>query len=248
MTSVTASFPPAGEHGQVRRLFDDVFFVSGAITMRAPVKMAFSRNMTVIKDGETLTLVNTMRLDEAGLDALDALGKVEHIIRLAGFHGMDDPFYKDRYGADVWAVKGQRYTRGFEAKPDSRTYFDADVAMTADTDLPVAGARLHVIDGLVPEGLLVLERHGGIVVAGDCLQNWHRADSFFSFGAKVSMKLMGFIKAHNVGPGWLRGAKPNVQHVKNILEIEFEHVLPSHGSEVINDAKAKYRPAIQRLG
>ena len=55
-----------------------------------------------------MILVNSVRLDVAGLAALEALGRVTDVIRLAGNHGMDDPFYKDRYGAKVWAVRGQR--------------------------------------------------------------------------------------------------------------------------------------------
>ena len=48
----------------------------------------------VLKQNDSLSVVNSLRMDDAGLAALDALGKVEHVIRLAGFHGMDDPFYK----------------------------------------------------------------------------------------------------------------------------------------------------------
>ena len=42
------------------------------------------------------------------------------MIRLAGFHGMDDPFYKDRYGAKVWVVKGHVYAKGFDAPKTKR--------------------------------------------------------------------------------------------------------------------------------
>jgi hypothetical protein len=55
---------------------------------------------------------------------LDALGKVTDVIRIAGFHGMDDPFYKERYGAKVWVVRGQRYVAGFDSKaPQTYSYY-----------------------------------------------------------------------------------------------------------------------------
>lgn len=38
--------------------------------------------MVVIRDGNNPTLVNTMRLDKAGLTALDALGTVKNIVKL----------------------------------------------------------------------------------------------------------------------------------------------------------------------
>lgn len=60
------SLPPQLPHGTLRELFDDVFFVTG---QTRPVfggrQLSFSRNMTVIRDGGSLTFLNTMRLDEA---------------------------------------------------------------------------------------------------------------------------------------------------------------------------------------
>src|SRR6185369_1620482 len=128
------------------------------------------------------------------------------VIRLAANHGMDDPFYRDRYQAKVWAVSGQRYTAGFNANaPD--VYFEPDVAIDERTELPLAGARLYAIRSTPPEGLLVLERHGGTLVSGDCLQHWAEADAYFSFLGRIIMRLMGFIRPHNVGPGWLKQGK-----------------------------------------
>ena len=80
------------------------------------------------------------RLDEAGLAALDALGKVTDVVRVAGNHGMDDPFYRERYEAKVWAVAGQRYTAGFDANAKD-VFLEPDVAMGPSTELPLAGAR-----------------------------------------------------------------------------------------------------------
>jgi len=95
----SSKFPPAQPHGALREVFPDVFFVTGTAGLPGPLPVRFSRNMTVVRAGERLTLINSVRLSEEGLRALDALGKVTDVLRLAGFHGMDDPFYKDRYGA-----------------------------------------------------------------------------------------------------------------------------------------------------
>src|SRR5262245_30354002 len=99
MASTTYTFPPAWPHGALTEVFPDVFVVTGSMRFPLPLVPVFaSRTMTILRDGGSLALVNTVRLDDPGLAALDALGKVEHVIRLAGFHGSDDPFYKDRYG------------------------------------------------------------------------------------------------------------------------------------------------------
>ncbi|MFO0650006.1 MAG: hypothetical protein U0326_27545 [Polyangiales bacterium] len=240
------TFPPAQPHGALREVFPDVFFVTGTVGLPGPLPVRFSRNMTVIREGERLTLVNSVRLTDDGLRELDKLGKVTDVVRLAGFHGMDDPFYKDRYGAKVWAVKGQRYTAGLNANAPE-TYFAADAEMDASTALPIKGASLYLYAGSKPpEGILVLDREGGIAIVGDSLQNWARPDEFFSLVAKVMMRFMGFIKPFNVGPGWLKQAKPSPEALRGVLALPFEHLLPSHGEMVRGGARAHYRPAIER--
>jgi hypothetical protein len=244
----TRSFPAALPHGSLKKLFDDIYFVTGSVRAPGPVPVVFSRNMTVVRQDESLTLINSLRLDDAGLAKLDVLGNVEHVIRIAGYHGMDDPFYKDRYGAKVWAMKDQVYAAGFNDNPTAAdSYFQPDEEMTEDTELPISDAKIFHFKSANPiEGLVLLDREGGIIVSGDCLQHWS-PNQYFNLVAKVMMRLMGFFKPHNVGPGWLKGAKPDVSEVKSILDLEFEHVLPVHGEAVIGNAKDLYRPAIDRL-
>ena len=240
--------PAALPHGKLREVFDDIFFVIGSVRMPGPLPMRFSRNMVVLRDGDSLTLVHSMRLNEEGLKQLDALGKVEHVVRLAGFHGMDDAFYKDRYDAKVWAVKGHVYAPGFTnttAKPKDN-YFEADVYMDEDTPLPIGDASLVTFECLAGEGILRLDREGGILITGDSLQNWGETNEYFTWMAKAAMRMLGFIKPHAVGPGWLKQAKPNLGQLREVLDLDFAHVLPVHGDPVVGNARDKYRPAIER--
>ena len=223
--------PPAQKHGELREVLPDIFFVTG--TFKASGLVSFGRNMTVVRRGGELVIVNSVRLDDAGLAALDKLGKVTHVIRLAGNHGMDDPFYAERYGAKVWVIKGQKY-RAFTPHHE----------IDASTELPIPGAKAYVIDAAAPEGLLLLPEHGGTLIAGDCLQNWATPDENCSFVARVMMRPMGFIKAHNVGPMWFKKAKPPKAQVRGILDLTFANVLPAHGAPVIGNARELYRPRI----
>jgi hypothetical protein len=170
--------PPAYPHGELREVFPDVFFVMGTLSMPGPIPVRFSRNMTVIREGNRLVLVNSVRLSEDGLRQLDRLGKVTDVVRLAAFHGMDDPFYKERYGAKTWTVKGQRYMTGF--KMDATPYHVADHEMHDAGELPLSGSKLYVIGSTPAEGLLLLERSGGILISGDSLQNWNQTDEYSS--------------------------------------------------------------------
>jgi hypothetical protein len=237
--------PPALEHGELREVLPGLHVVTGTVKLPGAMPIRFSRNMAVVRQGERLVLVNSVRLDDAGLAALDKLGKVTDVVRLAGNHGSDDPFYAEHYGAKVWVVKGQRYTAGFETSSPN-TYFTPHHEMEASSALPIEGAKLFVIDAKPPEGMLVLAGHGGVVISGDCLQNWATADEYFSWLARPMMKMMGFIKPHNVGPAWLRGCKPPKAQLRAILDLEFANVVPAHGAPVIGDARERYRAALER--
>jgi hypothetical protein len=244
MALVVRPHPPALPHGAIREVLPNIHFVTGTVRMTMP-PVRFSRNMTIVREGERIVLVNCVRLDEAGLASLDALGKVTDLVRLAGGHGMDDPFYRERYKAKVWAVAGQRYTAGFDANAKD-VYLEPDVAMGAGTELPLSGARLYTIRSSPPEALLILDRHGGTVVAGDCLQNWAKTDAYFNGLARMIMPWMGFVRAYNIGPAWLKDGKPPREDLRGILGLEFANFLPAHGDAVIGDAREHYRAAIDR--
>lgn len=245
MPLVARPFPAVLPHGELTEILPGLHFVTGTVAMPGPLSVHVSRNMTVIREGERLVLVNSVRLDNRGLAALEALGKVTDVIRIAANHGMDDPFYKDRYGAKVWAVKGTRYMAGFAASAD--TYFEPDAEMDPTTKLPLEGARIQVIHSTRPEALLLLDRDGGVLVSGDCFQNWATVDAYSSFFTGLMMRVMGFIKPHNVGPAWFKNGKPPIEEMRAILGLPFTKVIPAHGSPVLADALERYRPAIERL-
>lgn len=246
MSTQPRAFPPALPHGKIRKLLPELSFVTGSLKMPGPLPVQFSRNMAIVHEGDRLILVNSVRLDEAGLAELDALGKVTDVIRIAGNHGMDDPFYQDRYGAKVWAVRGQRYTAGLGAT-SAAAYFTPDAEMDATTALPMSGAKLYLIDSKPPEAILLLERSGGVAIVGDCLQHWHDTDPYFNWLAKPMMRLMGFIKPYNVGPAWFKHCKPPIEQLRGILNLPIANVIPAHGAPVLGQAREHFRPAIERL-
>jgi hypothetical protein len=241
-------FTKVMKHDTIERLFEDIYMVRGTAAFKKPMPVRFSRNMTIIRQGNDLTLINSVRLSDQGLQELDALGQVKHVVRLAGFHGMDDPFYKERYGATIWSVDAP-YASGVSTEPAAENiYFKHDLTITPATELPIADAQVVLIDSAKPkEALLLLNREGGILVSGDSLQNWAKADKHFNFLAKIMMKKGGFIKAGNVGPAWLKFTKPEVSQIKNILDLQFDNLIPAHGTPVIGDAKELYRPCISNL-
>lgn len=222
---------PALPHGALVEVLPTLHFVQG--TTRPTFmgqRWQFSRNMVVVREGAVLTLVNTVRLDEAGLKTLEALGDVTHVVKLGSFHGKDDAFYLDRYGARLWAMPGMTHESG------RRT--DEELAAGA---MPFTGASLFSFEtAALPEGLLVLEREGGVVISCDSLQNWSAADAFFDEDSALRMAELGFLRRANVGPGWRLGSGVRADDFERLRRVPFAHLLPAHGEPLLGDAAGSF--------
>lgn len=221
-------FPEQLPHGEITEVFTDVFFVLGQSKFELQDNTAqFTRSMTVIRDGKSLTLVNTLRLDDDGLQALDRLGKVENIIRLAANHGRDDAFYSDRYDAPVWALEG-----AVQARPVK----NVTTLIAGDTG-PVKDATTLVYESIAAaEAVLCLHRSGGILIAGDSLQNLTGPNEFFDDATAATLQKGGFFKRGNIGPAWRANLQPDRADFDRILALEFKHLLPAHGDPLLEEA------------
>lgn len=235
---------PALPHGEIEKIFENIYFVQGQVKMPMLMPMKISRSMTVIRDESgDLTLVNSMRLNEDGLRKLEDLGKIRNVLRIGGFHGRDDGFYREKYGAKIFAITGQPYTRKMGDSQEAN-YLEPDEWLDESSQLPIQNARLHIIPSKPPEGILLLGLEGGIAVTADSLQNTPGPDQYVNFLAGIMMKKFGFWKPFNVGPGWLQFGEPKESDVRAIIDLPFNHVLPGHGSPVIDGAKQKFTPAL----
>lgn len=122
--------------------------------------MRLSRNMTVIRDGDTLTVVNAVRLSAAGEAALEHLGTVKHVVRLGSFHGLDDRYYVVRYSAEFWCQANSTHYK--EPAPTQ--------TLAEGQGLPIADAEiLEFANAKRPECVLLMKRAGGILVTCNSL-------------------------------------------------------------------------------
>jgi hypothetical protein len=233
-----STFAPAMPHGDIEEVFDDVFFVTG--TMRSVfggANLQYSRNMTIVRDQGELTLINAVRLDDAGLAALDHLGKVTNVVKLGAMHGLDDAFYVDRYRARLWAVRGLEHESGLPT----------DVELAPGGPMPFSGCSLFVFEtSSKPEGVLRLDRDGGILIGVDALQNWRAPDRFFDESSIALMRQFGFFQPANVGPGWRQAYKPQASDFARLKQLSFRHVLCAHGEPLRDTAHAEFSDRFQR--
>lgn len=230
---------PAWPHGELTSFLDDLWFVQGQNrTHHAGAFLQTSRTMLVVRDGPRLTLVNTVRLDDRGLDALDALGRVEDVVRLGAFHGRDDPFYRDRYGARLWAVPGSTHGDG---KPADRPLIDGG-------EVPIAQARAVVFTTAAhPEAALLLERSGGVLVTCDAVQSWAGSDPYFSPETAAMFEAGGLLRRVNVPSTWVDACKPRVEDFERLLALPFRHLVTAHGVPALEDARERLKEGVRRV-
>jgi hypothetical protein len=90
---------PIYPHDPIEEIQPDVFMVRGCIKLNA--LMTITRNMAIVRHAGELTLVDPIRLSATEQKRLDALGAVKRVLRLGPFHGVDDAYYVERYGAQL---------------------------------------------------------------------------------------------------------------------------------------------------
>ena len=233
-----SNFPPALSHGNLEEVFPDVFFITGAMeTVLQDIDWKFSRNMTIVREGDRLIIINSVRLSDEGLAELDKLGRVTDVIRLGALHGRDDPFYVDRYGAEYWTMPQMSHDSGLQATR----------SLTTD-DLPISDASIFEFNTTqIPEGILRLDRAGGILIACDALQNWLSPDEFFSDSSRDMMTQMGFFTPANLGPVWVQRAEPGADDFARLKSLTFKHALCGHGAPLRDTAHEDFTATIQRV-
>ena len=231
-------FPPPQPHDPIQALTDRVYVVRGAMRMNAVLRL--SRNMAIIRHGDELTLVNPIRLTAEGEDELGNLGAVKRTLRLGAFHGIDDPWYKHRFGAELWAQSG------------GTTYPEppVDRLLETDTELPFPDAELFCFrDTRQPEAALLIHDTPGILLTCDAVQ--HYSDySHNNLIARLAMPFIGFPKTTVLGPFWLKMMTPEGGSLRNefarLLELDFDALIAAHGTWLPSGAKAGVRRAVEK--
>lgn len=232
----TFEYSPVWPHGALQIAFPEVFYVVGTNrTHHAGVDIQTSRTMTVVREGEALTLLNTVRLDDAGLAALEALGQVRHVVRLGAFHGRDDPFYCDRYGATLWALPAATHADGrATAQP-----------LTPGGPFPLADGRVfEFTSARFPEAAVLLVREGGILVTCDAIQNWTEVDRFFSPECGEMFAAQGFIRPANIPATWRHACQPSPDDFARLLALPFRHLISAHGEPLRDEAHARIAASV----
>jgi len=229
---------PVYPHDPIEQIAPDLFMVRGSIRLN-PL-MRITRNMAIVRHDGELSLVDPIRLDEGGERDLLALGEVRRILRLGPMHGVDDPYYVERFGAELWAPgESQAYP---EPKAAQR--------LAPDQPLPFPDAELFSFTGAKePEVALRVGRDPGVLLTCDAIQHYgdYRYNTWL---ARLVMPRIGFPKTTIVGPMWLKLMTPEggslEQDFERLLHLDFDRLLSAHGSLLESGAKAAVTAAVRR--
>jgi len=226
----------------------------------------FSRTMTIVRKknnqgGYDLTLINSLRLSDKALLQLADLGEVKHVVRLGSFHGVDDAFYAQHFGAKYWIVKGMKSASGLTIEEE----------VLSDNNLPIAGSQLFSFERLpYPEAILILpptKQRAGLAITTDSIQN-HISIFDIDNSPLVSFAIwrIGLAGKARLGPIWMReqtflssGATNLTTTDKNQLmstffrpqferllkKYDFDMLMPGHGWPIYKNAKDAIRSSIE---
>jgi hypothetical protein len=227
--------------GTLEQVFDDVWWAWGTVKFIPGV--LFPRNMVIVREkGGELVVVHPILMPDAEQAKIDALGPVKHIVRLGAFHGMDDPAYVKRYSPTVWAPPHVDHLAGVKT----------DRELTPGGELPLAGARLFDFESSkTPETAIHLERHGGLLLTCDSVQNWEATTGCSTLGAMMA-RMMGFRGRACIGPGWRKQSEPKdgigfSKAFEQILDLEFRHIIGAHGAPMKDTAKDDLRASARKI-
>ncbi|MEM7412707.1 MAG: hypothetical protein AAF430_20920 [Myxococcota bacterium] len=232
------SYPPAYPHDPIEEIGPDVFLVRGSIPLNR--LMRITRNMVIVRHAGELTLVDPIRLSDTEEARLRTLGTVKHLLRLGPMHGLDDPYWKDTTGAELWTPGPS------EAYPEPK----ADHVVEPGGPLPIPEATLFRFEETVQaEAMLLLHKGPGLLVTCDAIQHYgdYRHNNL---PARIMMPFIGFPKTTIVGPVWLKIMTREGQSLegefRRLLELDFDALIAAHGSFLPTGAHAGVRRAVDK--
>lgn len=222
-------------HGKPERVAEGIHVVKGGL----PFPMY--RNMVAIRlaSGELL-LHSVVALDEAGMAALEAIGKPTYAIVPSSGHNMDIGFYARRY-PDLKVLCPAVHRAATETK--------AAVAGTVEDVLPTLGFILHTVPGLkdaeyfyewpIPGAGQMLM--GNDALAGETATDRRNPLSILTrhLGAKGRLGISRINRWFFIDD--LEALKEAVARLAEVPELEL--VTVSHGDPVTSDAAGALREA-----
>ncbi len=227
--------------GSLTQLFEDVFWAWG--TTRFFPGATFPRNMTIVREGDSLVVVHPVMMPPEEQARVEALGRIAHIVRLGDFHGMDDALYQEKYNAELWAPRGATFREGTRVDHE---LFEGGPTPFSD------GAAFAFDVSRSPEMVIHLRRHDGMLLTCDSVQNWEHTAPGCSWLGALMAKPMGFRGRACIGPMWRKQNEPRDgtgfgPKFRSLLQLDVRHIVSAHGPPLKDTAQNDLQAAVDKL-
>jgi hypothetical protein len=239
---MSPAHPPAERHLPLREVFPRVWLASSEVRQRLALGLTirFGRNMVAVLADDGWVLFNPVRLSDAAEQQLLAQGPVRHAVRLGTYHGRDDAYVVERFGAQFWCVPG---VHEFPEPEGTK-------AITEGGPFPLPGATVVIFKAATRAECAVFVPQHRLLLTCDSVQHYER-DPMLSPLARVVMYPMGFFTPCVIGPLWLRWTTPSGRSQRadfeRILALDFDHLIGGHGTPKLGGAKAALARNVARL-
>lgn len=224
------TFPPPRRHGPIEEILTDVFVVRAEEHVGPLVDVP--RNVTILRRGDDLVMIDGMRLAEETEAHLERLGRVRHLVRLGHAHPRDEAYLAHRWGAPpTWAPPP---CRGATPLEDGHAPF-------------LAGTQVFLFRRSARgEAALVFEHTGGnVLVTAEAVHNCVDLDGC-SLVAGVALHLAGEVGPARLGRVWLAEAGGTAlrDDFDRLLEHDFAHLVCSRGEPMRGGARDALRRSV----
>jgi len=250
-------FPKPLGNGPLVEVFPNIWAVEGYVYPVPGARM--TRNMTIIKQGDKLCVVNSLRLMPEQEAEMEKLGTVKHLVRLCVGHGMDDPYFVDKYKPTLWEAGA------------GMPWADKEITLKADKVLGEDGAPFpEIVTPLIfssikeeikgDASLIVASGDTKVLVASDSVMCYgkHKDDTKLStlsnsLLGKVALWMLGFAGRVNTVPEYFKHHSPDgkasgiLPDLENLAAADWDAVIPPHGNVVKAGAREIYRQHLAKI-
>jgi hypothetical protein len=226
-----STYTPVTDHGELTKVLDNVYIVRGSFNLGLGIMIG--RTMTIVKRGDDLTVINSIRVNEEVEAEIKKLGTIKHLVRLCTGHGTDDAYFINTFEPTYWSLEG------IAPVADTKAH---DKALTEDGERPIPDMKLVLFKNTPlkkwHECVIWIPDSDGTLITCDFIQNQTTTDHTSFMGKHISY-WMGFQGECKCSPMW-RSAN-GMDHwddIERILAWDFENLVAAHGGAKIGGAKA----------
>lgn len=146
-------------------------------------------------------MINPIRISESGMRKIERIDNISQVIRIGGFLGRDEAFFKAQYDATLYALKGYVYTQKSCRQSTPKRLYAGWCLIDMEDELPLSNASLiWLISAKQAEAILKLDQNDGILITADSLQNTPHPYEYHNFPARIMMKSMGYFHPYPSSP------------------------------------------------